>query len=255
MLQGLKENYFIRAALFKLLKGHITKRMIKGTKYHLYFDAGTNFNFFFKHQLAIENEAGNNLTALIKPGFIVFDVGAHIGYYTVLLSGYLNKGKVIAFEPDNNNLKYLRKNIEANNLNNVIVIEKALSSKVSESTFYKDISTGRTSSLQPDAWHPNATKLQEQKVQTTTIDLISKQYGAPDLIKCDVEGHEIEVLEGASEVLLKKPILFLEVAKKNSGTVSAILKKFGYKIYNVELNIDEQFQPLEKINCQNILCI
>lgn len=255
MLQSLKENYFIRSILYHLLKGREAQRKIKGTTYHLYFDAGTNFNFFFKRHLEIENEAGSNLAEITKNNFLVFDVGANIGYYTILFSSYCTNGSVIAMEPDSNNLKYLNQNIDFNKLQNVRIIDKAVSNNVSESTFYNDISTGRTSSLQADAWHPNAAKLQEIKVQTTTIDVISKEYGFPNLIKCDVEGHEIEVLEGASEVLLKRPILFLEVTKKNSSIVSDILKKYGYKIYNAELKIDTQSRPLEEINCQNILCL
>ncbi len=70
-----------------------------------------------------------------------------------------------------------------------------------------------------------------------------------------MEGHEVEVLEGASEVLLKKPILFLEVADKNVKLVSNILKKYKYKIYNAEIGIDNQPIPLNEINCQNILCL
>ncbi len=170
MLQILKENYFIRSFLYKLLKNYEAKRRIKGTNYYLLFDAGTNFNFFFKNQLEIEREAAKNLTKLVAKNFIVFDIGANIGYYTVLLSSYCNECKIIAFEPDKSNLRYLRKNVELNGLQNVLIIDKAVSNKITEKIFYQDLGTGRTSSLNVDAWHPNAAKVKQQTVQTTTIN-------------------------------------------------------------------------------------
>lgn len=255
MLQRLKENYFIRSFLYKLLNGFDVSRKIKGMNYELRFNAGTNFNFFFSREIEIEQQAKKNLASLIKEDFLIFDIGAHIGYYTVIFSSICNQGHIVVFEPDRNNLKYLKNNIESNNLSNVVIIDKAASSKISESSFYEDVSTGRTSSLQPDAWHPNATEIKIENVQTTTLNEISIEYGIPDLIKCDVEGHEIEVLQGANEVLKAKPILFIEVAEKNRAVVTTLLNEFGYKIYNGEIDLEFQSQPLKEINCQNILCL
>ena len=215
MLNKLKENYLLRSVLFYLLDGVETKRKIKGTEYKLFFNAGTNLNYFFKHKIQIENEASANLSVIIKDNFLVFDIGAHIGYYTAILSSLSQGGKIIAFEPDRENLKYLKKNVEENSLNNVTIIEKAVSSKVGQSSFYRDVNTGRTSSLETDAWHPNAVQIRQEIVNTTTLNEAAAQYGVPNFIKCDVEGHEVDVLKGAIEVLPNKPILFLEVRKDN----------------------------------------
>jgi FkbM family methyltransferase len=255
MVNKLKENYFLRHFLYKILNGFETSRKIKGVNYKLFFNAGTNFNFFFKRELQIENEASENLAGIIKENFLVFDVGAHIGYYTMILSSLLKSGKIIAFEPDKENLKYLKKNVKENSLKNVTIINKAVSNIVGDSLFYQDITTGRTSSLESDAWHPNAVKTRQEVVSTITIDEAANQYGMPSFIKCDVEGHELSVLKGAMEVLKNKPILFLEVRKESRIDALDILKKFDYKIFNAELPISTQSFPLKEINCSNILCI
>jgi len=255
MVNKLKENYFLRSILYKILNGFETSRKIKGVNYKLFFNAGTNFNFFFKRELQIENEASANLFGMLKENFLVFDIGAHIGYYTVILSSLLKNGRIIAFEPDGENLKYLKKNVEENSLTNVTIMNKAVSNKAGESVFYKDINTGRTSSLETDAWHPNAAKTRQEVVSTITIDEAANQYGIPNFIKCDVEGHELSVLKGAMKVLPHKPILFLEVIKENRNDVLNILKLFDYKIFNAELAINSQAGPMEIIKCSNILCL
>lgn len=255
MFQILKENFLIRSVLYKLLNGREVERKIKGTNYHLYFNAGTNFNYFFMRELEIEKEAVNNLRQLIKKDFLIFDIGAYIGFYTIIFSSLCTDGKVLAFEPVTDNLKYLEKNVKINKMNNVTIVNKALSNKVGESVFFEDIVTGRSSSIKEDAWHPNAAKVKKQQVSTTTLDETANNYGIPNLIKCDVEGFEVEVLEGAVEVLEHKPIIFLEVAAQNRKSVVKILNRYDYKIYNGEELLASQNQPLKEINCPNILCI
>lgn len=255
LTKKIKENVIIRSVLFKLLNGYEAKRKIRGFDSFLTFNAGTNFNFFFTRELEIENEAVINLVEMIKKDFIIFDLGANIGYYTIIFSSFCTEGKIIAFEPDDANRKYLLKNVESNKINNVTILSKAISNKIGESVFFEDKSTGRTSSLQSNAWHPNAAKINEQIVSTTTLDEISKEFGVPNFIKCDVEGHEVEVLEGATKVLANKPILFLEVMKNNRDQVMAILKGYNYNFYNGEVSIKSQPQPLKEIDCPNILCV
>ncbi len=69
----------------------------------------------------------------IKPGVTVVDIGAHIGYYTVIAAQLVgDKGKVYAFEPDPRNFKLLQRNVEANGYSNVVLVNKAVSDKIEE---------------------------------------------------------------------------------------------------------------------------
>ena len=73
-----------------------------------------------------------------KKGDVVVDVGANIGYYTILLADKVGKnGKVYAFEPDKLNFEILVKNIKANNLKNVIAVNAAVGRKNETKVLYK----------------------------------------------------------------------------------------------------------------------
>src|SRR3989344_6832323 len=79
----------------------------------------------------------NLFQQLIKTGDCVLDIGAHIGYYTLLASGLVGKkGKVFSFEPDPNNLVLLRKNVMVNELSNVVIVNKAVSNVNKRINFY-----------------------------------------------------------------------------------------------------------------------
>lgn len=255
MINKLKENFLLRSFFYHLLKNINISRKIKGMDKKLYFNAGTNLNLFFQKEIIIEAEITGNFKELIKNDFIVYDIGANIGYYTILFSQFANEGNVVAIEPDKFNFNYLVKNKELNALSNVTLLEKGISSKIGVSNFYKDINTGRTSSLEKDAWHPNATKIEKDIISLTTLDLISNTYGAPNLIKCDVEGHEVEVLKGAEKVLSGNPILMIEVKDFNRKEVSKILSSYNYRFFNAELPFEKSTLPSIEIEYPNVLCI
>jgi FkbM family methyltransferase len=255
MINKLKENILLRSFFYHLLKNIDTSRKIKGIDKRLYFNAGTNLNLIFKKNILIEAEITENFKKVIKSNFIIYDIGANIGYYTVLFSQFASSGKVIAFEPDKFNFNYLTKNKDINNLSNVSLIDKGISSTISELVFYKDISTGRTSSIEQDAWHPNATKIKKENIFSTTLDKISETYGIPNLIKCDVEGHEVEVLKGAHKVLSSNPILMIEVKDCNKIEVTKILTSYNYKLFNAEIPLEKLTKPSIQIEFSNVLCL
>jgi len=70
------------------------------------------------------------LRRLIKEGQVVVDVGAHIGYYTVLLARMVGKGRVFAFEPEPSNFSLLAKNVEINGCKNVVLVKKLFQIKL-----------------------------------------------------------------------------------------------------------------------------
>src|SRR3990172_8277175 len=100
MLGKLKENFLLRSLLYHVLKNIDTSRRMSNGNSRLYFNAGTNLNLFFRKNALIEPGVTSNIGYLLKERFIVYDIGANIGYYTILFSQLVKKGKVIAFEPD-----------------------------------------------------------------------------------------------------------------------------------------------------------
>ncbi len=167
----------------------------------------------------------------LKKG-IAIDIGANGGMYTVPLAKMLgDSGQVVAIEPEPNNLLMLDKNVKLNNLNNVIIINKACFSKKSKMRFYLDEfgGSGTHSLIKKQS--------KEIKVQTDTLDniIIYLKIKKVDLIKIDVEGAEAEVLMGALKILKKcHPKIVFEAWDENYlRKIKEVLKLFNYKIEKI----------------------
>lgn len=187
---------------------------------------------------------------LVSPGDIVLDVGANIGYYSVILSKIVgDHGRVICFEPTDHYSKVLEMNIISNSLENVEIIKVGLSNKRQE----LDIHIGRSSATLHVPG--NQKLLSYEKIKLISLDDFAKEYHLEkiDFIKIDVDGHEPLFLEGAWKTLEKfEPTILLEVNHLNylsAGFMAwdfyDVLKVKGYHIYHedglVELLNKEEF--------------
>ena len=143
----------------------------------------------------------------IKPGKVVFDIGAHAGYYTLLSSVIVGaEGKVLAFEPNPCNYRNLVNNVKINRLGNVEMLETAVSDENGHSFFESGSGTG-TGRLTSEGCI---------KVRTVRLDdLVVERNIRPDFMKIDTEGAEMLVLRGARQVLIEsRPTLFLSTHGK-----------------------------------------
>jgi FkbM family methyltransferase len=153
----------------------------------------------------------------LAPGMVVVDVGAHIGYFTVLASRHVGpSGRVHAVEPSEENLWYLRENIARNGLTNVTVHPVAAGSAHGKREFH----VTEASDSHGFYNHPHAATLQTIEMEQAPLsDLVT---GHVDLLKIDVEGAEIEVLSGIGSMLAQRGALALCVewnpsCMKNAG--------------------------------------
>ena len=140
----------------------------------------------------------------VKDGDNVIDLGANIGYFTLILAKLVGPtGKVFAFEPDPRNLALLKKNVEYNNYKNVIIIPKAVSNVNDKCTLY----TGQKTFGQNKIYKPKKTKTQKFipiDSETVRLDDFFKTNDLLDkisFIKMDVEGAEFLALSGMKEIL------------------------------------------------------
>lgn len=140
---------------------------------------------------------------MLMPGAKVVECGAHHAYGTIVLSKWVGEqGKVYACEPLPENVPVIQENIKLNSLTNVEVIPEAIGAQ-SGSVRFRPNSNGN---VQPDGVPGGI------EVRVTTIDELCERYGfTPDLIKIDVEGYEVGVLEGAKQTLSRHPGLQIEV--------------------------------------------
>lgn len=136
------------------------------------------------------------LEKVVQPDMTIFDIGANIGYYVLMELELLgDRGCVIAIEPSPNNLHLLRRNLALNGYDGIEVIEGAVSDTEDTRVFH----LSQQSNL--GTFHPvgsGAAHLSGEwiEVETQTVPGLARSYGAPNLIRMDVEGHEVEVLGG-----------------------------------------------------------
>src|ERR1043166_1571170 len=138
---------------------------------------------------------------LIAPGMVVIDVGANIGYFSLLASKLVGTtGSVHAFEPDPVNCRLLRKNVRLNRASNIKVIQTALSdSDAPVSLFLNSDNKG-----DHRIWNNDDESRKRIHVSATTLDQYLKKTGkTPSFIKIDVQGAEGRVLEGMKETLAR----------------------------------------------------
>jgi FkbM family methyltransferase len=139
---------------------------------------------------------------MLDPGDTVLDVGANVGYYTLLASVLVGGGgRVHAFEPEPRNAGFLRRHVQINGRGNVHVVQAAVSDVAGTARFDFGSGTGTGRLAQSGAL----------EVRTVRLDDYCAEHGlAPAAIKIDVEGAEMSVLQGARETLRRHlPVLFL----------------------------------------------
>jgi FkbM family methyltransferase len=148
--------------------------------------------------------------SILKEGMVVLDIGANVGYYTLLAARAVGpQGKVFAFEPEPKNYGLLCSNVKENGYDNVITVPSALSDHNG---------TGRLYLSPNNSGIHNLSKRWEEttfiNVNTVTLDEYFRDYERRiDVIKLDAEGAEELIFKGMSQLLKNNPnlILFTEL--------------------------------------------
>jgi FkbM family methyltransferase len=161
---------------------------------------------------------------LVRPGMLCWDVGANVGFYTLLLAELVGAGgRVFAFEPVPRNVELLRRHVEMNRCQNVRILPCALGDSDGEAEFDPgpDTSRGRIAAGGP------------LKVPCSRADtlLAAGEVEAPDVIKIDVEGTEADVLRGACGAMVRRPMVFLATHGETAHWACVeLLAASGYKV-------------------------
>lgn len=149
-----------------------------------------------------EMEKQRVLLGTVSAGNVVYDLGANVGFLTMLASELVGPaGRVYAFEPLPRNLLYLHKHVAMNHLENVEIIEAAVAASEGKARFDEDAHNG--------AGHvaPHG----QIEVRTIGLDeMVASGALPPDVMKLDIEGGELEALQGARRVLSEsRPVVLL----------------------------------------------
>ena len=207
-----------------------------------------------------EEEEIRILRERIDPDFICIDVGANLGVYSVLLSSMVPQGGVYAFEPHALAHHMLNINLILNSVENVEVFNILVSDEEKEVGFSEATDSAFSSMI--DTGRRKVARTTERKA----IDLdkfAAERSLVLDFVKIDVEGAELQVLQGMkkqlSDTSLRPKYLLVEADRKNLEVygqrpedVVAFLKKYGYRARTISWKgLEDEFNP--DIEMQNVL--
>ena len=188
---------------------------------------------------------------LLKDGMTILDVGAHIGWYSINFSKRFPNSQIYAFEPMEFTFDVLKRNINRNGIRNVIICNYGCSNKEEEKFLYYFKGGSALASVENLINHKNAKKV---KCILKTIDKIVEdlKIQSVDFVKCDAEGSEFFVIQGAEQTIKKfKPIIFIELYEEwcqkcgySSTDVVNVLKSWGYIPYQA---FEGKFVEINKI--------
>ncbi|MDQ6755971.1 MAG: FkbM family methyltransferase [Bacteroidota bacterium] len=173
------------------------------------------------------------LWRLVEPGNFVIDIGANIGFFTNLCSYRTGKsGKVWAFEPNPSLQTQLKKNGNSNDLLNTTFFQIALSDSTKEGFLVLPDHYNNNNGV---AFIGNDSK-SSLKISLKCLDDIISTKDRIEVLKIDVEGHELAVFTGAQEALQNKCVenIIFEDHNPYPSKVILFLQSFGYKIYRIE---------------------
>ena len=184
-----------------------------GIRYELDIGNLIEHSIYFNN---IRDDGWKNLLEIVKRDDVIIDVGANIGFLTLNFAKRCPEGTVIAFEPDSNNFQSLVTNLKLNSLRNVYAFQSGLGSRKEKKMLYHvyEQNSGANRFLDQEPVDAYRSELAEVQVFDVVVDTLP--LTKIDLMKIDVEGFELFVIQGARESIRRyRPILFVELAEVN----------------------------------------
>jgi len=183
---------------------------------------------------------------LVKPGMRVWDIGANLGLFGFAAAWMAGpQGRVLLVEADPwlcSLLQRSARRLAGKAYAETVVASCAINDHAGPVSF-AIAARGRACNSISDLSHLQAGGVRETLVVGgVTLDQLLAASFRPDIIKIDVEGAELSLLQGASALLTHRPTILIEVNEQNTGEVTAILRSAGYSLYNAEADM----QPVER---------
>jgi FkbM family methyltransferase len=191
----------------------------------------------------------------VKKGDVVLDIGANIGYYTLILAKAVGaRGKVYAFEPDPKNFALLEKNVKLNGYQNIELVQKAVSDKTETiKLFLSSINKG------DHRIYDSKDNRQSIEIHAIRLDEYFKSYkGKIDFVKMDIQGAEGKAFRGMRKLIKKNRKVkliseFWPIGLKRSGIEAReylqTLKAHGFKLFD----IDEKNENIQTTSSLDLL--
>ncbi len=189
------------------------------------------------------------LIQFLRPGDVLYDVGANIGIYSILLAKAA--GKIIAFEPEGQSFRHLQQNLELNEVRNVHCIQKALGEESGQAQlFVRDGVTCPRLAEPPPGSEKGRVTSESVAIEKGDQLVASEGLPLPRAVKIDVEGHEHAVLQGLRHTLAN-PVCKLVCCEihphlltlnATAESIHELLTSLGFsRILKMERERDENF--------------
>jgi FkbM family methyltransferase len=249
-------NSFEGARMIKIYKDETNKRIFDEEKTKRRIQAyredfsgwGQNFERFPEKMFFVYKEY---LRRINHKKFIFFDVGAAEGIYSYVVPDFKTDFSIICFEPENERLQVLIENLEKKqHLGNFQIYQKVVSNETNDLCYLKEwvqknnsgIAAGSATIINAEDRNPNRQGV-FVPYQSVKLDDFIGDFDQIDAIKIDVEGAEIEVLEGARNLIkFFKPIIFLELhtsarfgyctLRKVKKAIGEVSEEYSFKLIN-----------------------
>lgn len=187
---------------------------------------------------------------MLQPQEVLLECGAHHGFTTILLAKWLNSSsQLISFEPSPKNFSVLKENCQINQLNNVVLEQKAVGSQVGIVQMFRKSNSAVVPQNNLSFGRLKNALYGVQEVEVIDLDGYVQSRGLkPTFLKIDVEGYEAEVLKGAKEILKTTPKIALEihteVLGRHNTSVKELLELIDISRYNCWIQTEDTEMPV-----------
>jgi len=224
---------------------HRLPKIYGGCRFYLTPEAGLRY-WIPSRGIKADETLLRNAAETVKPGNVVWDVGANMGLFSFAAAGLAGaNGRVYAFEPDAVMASLLRRSARLNpKAAPVEIIPCAVAEDVALAHFQIAERSRASNALEGFELSQIGGVREMQTVLTISLDWLAERLPPPDVLKIDVEGAELSVFHGAQQLLkTKRPILIFELTRRNWDEESRLLRDLGYTLFDSDLPPNDR-QPL-----------
>ena len=211
----------------------------------IYVSPSAGLGYAFKSMASIDPLLLRCAETFVRPGDTVWDIGANVGLFAVAAAARAGaQGQIVAFEPDVWLAQLLRRTNEIRPSSSapMTIVPAAVAKDIAIRDFAMAARARSSNALAEYGGSQMGGVTKRHSVPAFNLDWLLTQLPAPNLIKIDVEGAELEVLRGQSLMLEKvRPVILCEVGSANADAITALLTAARYRLYDGE-------RPLEPNN-------
>jgi FkbM family methyltransferase len=202
----------------------------------IYVSPSAGLSYLFRSMKNVDSNLLSWAQEFVAADSIVWDVGANVGLFSVMAANLAgSNGHVFAFEPDVWLVQLLRRTAraQASTVAPITVVPAAVASKIAIRTFVLARRTRSANYIEGYGNSETGGSGETTTVLSVSLDWLLTQFPQPTVVKIDVEGAELEVLNGSCRLFERaRPIVIVEVDPKAASEVTKFFRERDYKLYN-----------------------